>query len=119
MCVCRVHSSAIPEEIYSKSLPEREKRSRAASLLPKLTPNAQIRSRMMQPSNQQTTSLLSSSSTDSENDEYHDGYDDLVAPADSVYRNGKKKYDGGAGGDGEDESDPDGGGSNSCRMVNI
>lgn len=107
-------SSAIPEEIYSKSLPEREKRSRAASLLPKLTPTAQIRSRMLTPS-MQTTSLLSSSSTDSENDEYHDGYDDLATP-NHVYPTNGKKYD--HDDDEEDDTDPEGA-SNSCRMVNI
>lgn len=80
-------------------------------MLPKLTPTAQIRSRMMTP-NLQTTSLLSASSTDSENDEYHDGYDDMATPSHSVYPNGKK-YD-----DEEDETDPDGD-LNSCRMVNI
>lgn len=105
-------SSAIPEEIYSKSLPEREKRGRAASLLPKLTPTAQIRSRMLTPS-LQTTSLLSASSTDSENDEFHDGYDDLATPH-NIYPNGKKYDDD----DDENETDPEGA-SNSCRMVNI
>lgn len=64
---------SIPEEIYSKSLPEREKRIRATTLLPKLTPKGQAR----RSQNPQTASLLSSSSTETEDeDEYHDRVDD-------------------------------------------
>lgn len=60
--------------MYSKSLPEREKRNRAASLLPAvLTPHSQRPNTMRNP---QTTSPLLSDSTDSETEEFHDGTDD-------------------------------------------
>lgn len=57
----------IQEEVYSKSLPDREKwgtRGHGTPLLPKLTPKAQIR-RMQHP---QAASLLSSSSSESDDD---------------------------------------------------
>lgn len=74
-------SLAIPEEIYSKSLPEHEKRTRGATTLqPHLTPRSQQRrsttlSQRFQP---QTTSPLLSDSTDDtdDTDEFHDGTDD-------------------------------------------
>lgn len=61
----------IPEEMYSKSLPDREKTSakgRTAPLLPKLTPR---QNRHYTP--QHSTSLLSLSSTDDDDDDDDDG----------------------------------------------
>lgn len=58
----------IPEEMYSKSLPDREKsaeRDRTTPLLPKLTP----RQNRHHQTPQQSTSLLSLSSTDEDDDD--------------------------------------------------
>lgn len=66
----------IPEEMYSKSLPDREKSSakgRTAPLLPKLTTPRQNRHYHTP---QQSTSLLSLSSTDDDDDD--DDYDDDI-----------------------------------------
>lgn len=68
----KLHRDTIPEEMYSKSLPDREKayaKGRTAPLLPKLTP----RHNRHYQTPQQSTSLLSLSSTDdSDDDEYDD-----------------------------------------------
>ncbi|KAG4073521.1 hypothetical protein HA402_000745 [Bradysia odoriphaga] len=64
----------IPEEMYSKSLPDREKSSvkgRTTPLLPKLTPRQNRHYEMPQ----QSTSLLSLSSTDDDDDDDDDGED--------------------------------------------